>query len=60
MGTLNLPENVGAGLLGEAGYSSFTLQIHYDNATLVPGVPDSLGVRVYYTSHLRKHELGVL
>ena len=59
-GTLNLPENVGVGVLGELGYKSFRLEIHYDNPTLVPGVLDSSGVRVYYTSQLREHDLGVL
>ena len=58
-GTLNLPENVGLPLLGEGGYKSFRLEIHYDNPDLVSGVLDSSGVRIYYTSQLREQELGV-
>ena len=59
-GSFDLPENVGLPLFGEGGYNSFRLEIHYDNPSLKEGVLDSSGVRIYYSSQLREHDLGVL
>uniref|UniRef100_A0A8C6ZMR5 Putative DBH-like monooxygenase protein 2 n=1 Tax=Nothoprocta perdicaria TaxID=30464 RepID=A0A8C6ZMR5_NOTPE len=36
------------------------LEIHYSNFDLLPGLIDSSGVRIYYTSELRKYDVGVL
>jgi Copper type II ascorbate-dependent monooxygenase, N-terminal domain/Copper type II ascorbate-dependent monooxygenase, C-terminal domain/DOMON domain len=56
---LALPSNVG-GPLGSAGFQSFTLEIHYNNADLDVNVTDSSsGVRVYYTSEKREYDLGI-
>jgi Copper type II ascorbate-dependent monooxygenase, C-terminal domain/Copper type II ascorbate-dependent monooxygenase, N-terminal domain/DOMON domain len=56
---LVLPSNVG-GPLGSAGFQSFTLEIHYNNADLDVNVSDSSsGVRVYYTSVKREYDLGI-
>ena len=59
---LTLPSNVG-GLVGTSsagGIVSFQLEIHYDNSLQIPNVVDSSGVRLYYTTQLREHDLGVL
>lgn len=42
--------------LGRDSVQSLSLQIHWDNANLAPGMTDSSGVRVYYTSRLRQHD----
>ncbi|XP_020033575.1 putative DBH-like monooxygenase protein 2 [Castor canadensis] len=36
------------------------LEVHYSNFHNLPGVYDSSGIRLYYTSHLRKYDIGVL
>jgi len=56
---LNLPSNVG-GPLGTSGFRSFRLEIHYNNPELDVGSFDSSGVRFYYTSQKRQHDLGIL
>jgi hypothetical protein len=58
-GPLSLPPNVG-GPLGKNGFKSFQLEIHYSNPLYLSGVLDSSGVRLYYTSQKREHDLGVL
>jgi hypothetical protein len=58
-GPLSLPPKVG-GLLGKNGFKSFQLEIHYSNPLYLSGVVDSSGVRLYYTSQKREHDLGVL
>jgi hypothetical protein len=56
---LTLPANVG-GPLGSRGFQSFALQIHYNNADLDVNTSDSSsGVRLYYTSVKREHDLGI-
>jgi dopamine beta-monooxygenase len=52
------PSNVG-GPLGSKGFQSFALEIHYNNVGLDANVPDSSGVRAYYTSIKREFDLGV-
>lgn len=45
----------------EAGYmfpQHAVLEIHYDNPTQKSGIVDSSGVIMYYTSSLRKHNIG--
>lgn len=56
---MQLPDHLG-GPLGENGFKSFQLEIHYDNPFLDTGVFDSSGVRIYYTSKKRQYEIGVL
>ena len=53
------PTNVG-GPLGENGFKSFQLQIHYNNPWLDEGTLDSSGIRLYFTSQLRPQEFGIL
>lgn len=53
------PTNVG-GPLGENGFKSFKLEIHYNNPWLDEGVLDSSGIRLYFTSQLRPQEFGIL
>ncbi|KAI2497878.1 copper type II ascorbate-dependent monooxygenase [Fragilaria crotonensis] len=55
---LKLPDNVGA-LLGRLGFRSFRLQIHYNNPELDTDKIDNSGVRFYYSSKKRQHDLGV-
>jgi hypothetical protein len=57
-GPLQLPDNIGSPL-GEKGFKSFQLEVHYDNPWLETDVLDSSGVRLYYTSKKRQHNLGV-
>eukprot|EP00980_Cylindrotheca_fusiformis_P006235 scaffold1334_cov123-Cylindrotheca_fusiformis.AAC.5 len=58
---LVLPEDVGVPL-GEksGGFRSYMLETHYNNPNLDEGVIDSSGVRIYYTTKTRKHDMGVL
>lgn len=58
-GPLQLPDDIGSPL-GEGGFKSFQLEVHYDNPWLETGTLDSSGVRIYYTSKKRQHEMGVL
>jgi hypothetical protein len=53
------PPDVG-GPLGENGFKSFQLEIHYNNPWLDTGILDSSGVRIYFTSELRPQEYGML
>lgn len=53
------PENVGVSI-GEKGFSSFNMILHYDNPSLIEGVIDSSGVRIYYTEVDRQHEMGMM
>ena len=58
-GPFVLPSNVG-GPLGENGFKSFRLEIHYNNPSLDTGVVDSSGIRVYYTSQKREFDMGIM
>ena len=57
-GPLSLPDEVGS-TLGAEGYRSFELEIHYNNPSGDAGITDNSGARVYFTSTLRPHELGI-
>lgn len=57
-GPFELPPDVGASI-GEGSTMSYALQVHY-NPTGASGSVDSSGVRLFYTSDLRRHELGFL
>lgn len=41
------------------GFSRVLESLHYNNPSLVEGVADTGGIRVYYTSKLRQHEVGL-
>ena len=57
-GPLSLPPNVGVAL-GQNGFRDFALEIHYNNPWRDAGVMDSSGVRMYYTSNKREHDMGI-
>jgi hypothetical protein len=42
------------------GYRSFVLQVHYDNAELIPDQLDSSGVTLYYSQEPREYMAGVM
>ncbi|CAM9469275.1 unnamed protein product, partial [Hapterophycus canaliculatus] len=56
-----LPIDVGF-LMGNVsgGFSSLSLQTHYNNPNGDTGMADSSGVRVYYTEELRLMNMGVM
>eukprot|EP00904_Undaria_pinnatifida_P011279 jgi/Undpi1/7281/HiC_scaffold_22.g09754.m1 len=56
-----LPEDVGF-RFGEAtgGFSSVSVQTHYNNPEENVGVTDSSGVRIYYTEELRPMDMGTM
>uniref|UniRef100_A0A3Q1I9J3 DOMON domain-containing protein n=1 Tax=Anabas testudineus TaxID=64144 RepID=A0A3Q1I9J3_ANATE len=56
---LTLPENAGIPIGGE-GSSFYRLEIHYNNPNLEAGRKDSSGLRLYYTTQLRQHDVGIL
>lgn len=58
-GPFTLPSNVG-GPLGTGGFQSYQLEIHYDNPSLITGAFDSSGVRMFFTSKKREHDMGIL
>ncbi|XP_059172056.1 dopamine beta-hydroxylase-like [Physella acuta] len=43
---------------GAGSLKSLSLQIHWNNANQRPGLTDSSGVRVYYTTRLKENDLG--
>ena len=55
-----LPDNVGLPFGDNEGMSSLRMVIHYDNPQGIENVLDSSGVRYYYTTQPREHELGFL
>lgn len=55
-----LAENLGAPFGGRKGFQSFSLEIHYNNPDRVPGVLDSSGVRLYYTTQPREFDVGIM
>eukprot|EP00980_Cylindrotheca_fusiformis_P011682 scaffold2770_cov104-Cylindrotheca_fusiformis.AAC.3 len=58
---LVLPKNVGVPL-GEIsnGFRSYMIETHYNNPNLDEGVIDSSGIRIYYSTETREHDMGVL
>lgn len=58
---VELPADVGF-LFGNAsgGYTSVSIQTHYNNPNGDAGMVDSSGVRIYYTGEERQFEMGVM
>uniref|UniRef100_I3M6X8 Putative DBH-like monooxygenase protein 2 n=1 Tax=Ictidomys tridecemlineatus TaxID=43179 RepID=I3M6X8_ICTTR len=54
------PDNVGISLGTPLDPQWIRLEIHYSNFHNLPGVYDTSGIRLYYTSHLREYDMGVL
>ncbi|KAB1276205.1 DBH-like monooxygenase protein 2 [Camelus dromedarius] len=54
------PDDVGISIGTPLDPQWIRLEIHYSNFHNLPGVYDSSGIRMYYTSQLRKHDMGVL
>jgi len=49
------------GSSGDANtYVSLEMETHFDNPTFAANEIDNSGVRVYYTSNLRQHDVGVM
>ncbi|ORY33868.1 PHM/PNGase F [Rhizoclosmatium globosum] len=46
--------------IGATAIQYFSLQIHYNNPNGLTGVVDNSGMKLYYTSQLRKNDLGIL
>lgn len=59
-GPFELPENAGISIGGEKDGQFYRLQIHYNNPTMAAGRKDNSGMRLYYTSQLREHDVGML
>ncbi|CAL8312878.1 unnamed protein product [Lota lota] len=59
-GAFELPEEAGIPIGGNNSNILYRLEIHYNNPTSVAGRQDSSGLRLYYTSKLRKHSVGTL
>ncbi|XP_028253404.1 DBH-like monooxygenase protein 2 homolog [Parambassis ranga] len=54
------PENVGFRIGGEERDTLYRLEIHYSNPQEKTGIKDSSGLRLYYTTDLREHDVGIL
>ncbi|XP_002721886.2 putative DBH-like monooxygenase protein 2 isoform X1 [Oryctolagus cuniculus] len=54
------PDDVGISIGTPLDPQWIRLEIHYSNFHNLPGLYDSSGIRVYYTSQLRKYDMGVL
>jgi dopamine beta-monooxygenase len=54
-----LPSEVGMHVGSGGSFSSFRIEIHYDNPGLKEGGFDSSGIRLYYTNTIRPVEIGV-
>ncbi|KAL3915379.1 MAG: hypothetical protein SGILL_005685 [Bacillariaceae sp.] len=54
------PDFLGAPLFGDDGFQAFEMEIHYNNPTLVEGVVDNSGVRLYWTSEEKEQEIGIM
>lgn len=46
--------------VGGAAHDYIVLQMHYTNLERKPRVFDNSGVRMYYTPHFRKYDIGFL
>eukprot|EP00929_Paragymnodinium_shiwhaense_P120829 TRINITY_DN9289_c0_g1_i1.p1 TRINITY_DN9289_c0_g1~~TRINITY_DN9289_c0_g1_i1.p1 ORF type:complete len:1157 (+),score=296.64 TRINITY_DN9289_c0_g1_i1:211-3681(+) len=56
-----LEDDIGFPLGSQTGaFVAIGMQVHYNNPSLVKGVVDSSGIRVYYTTKRRKIRAGVL
>ncbi|KAJ3281591.1 hypothetical protein HK104_011374 [Borealophlyctis nickersoniae] len=60
IGVIDMPEEAGFAI-GQAAdaFQYFSLQIHYNNQDR-KSIVDSSGFRLWYTSQLRKHDMGVI
>nr|XP_004661136.2 putative DBH-like monooxygenase protein 2 [Jaculus jaculus] len=58
--TYQLPDDVGISIGTPLDPQWIRLEVHYSNFNNLPGVYDSSGIRLYYTSQLRKYDMGVL
>lgn len=54
------PPHVGLSIGSSTDPKYVLMEVHYDNPTFQEGLSDSSGLRLFYTSHLRKHDAGVL
>ncbi|KAI8830638.1 PHM/PNGase F domain-containing protein [Chytriomyces cf. hyalinus JEL632] len=45
---------------GDGNFLYYSLQVHYNNPTLVNDVVDQSGLRLYYTDKLRENDIGML
>ncbi|XP_010606010.1 putative DBH-like monooxygenase protein 2 [Fukomys damarensis] len=54
------PDEVGISIGTPLDPQWIRLEVHYSNFHNLPGVYDSSGIRLYYTTHLRKYDMGVL
>ncbi|MBZ3887721.1 DBH-like monooxygenase protein 2 [Sciurus carolinensis] len=54
------PDDVGISIGTPWDPQWIRLEIHYSNFHNLPGIYDTSGIRIYYTSHLRKYDMGVL
>ncbi|XP_076769591.1 DBH-like monooxygenase protein 2 isoform X3 [Arvicanthis niloticus] len=54
------PDDVGISIGTPFDPQWIRLEIHYSNFQNLPGIRDTSGMRLYYTSHLRKYDMGVL
>lgn len=56
-----LPSDVGfvIGPGEKDGFQGFRLEVHYYNPNLIEGIIDNSKLRIYYSSDLRKYEVGV-
>ncbi|KAK2856247.1 hypothetical protein Q5P01_004982 [Channa striata] len=59
-GVFELPEHAGIPFGGVDGSTFYRLEIHYNNPNLNAGRTDSSGLRLYYTTQLRQHDVGIL
>eukprot|EP00529_Nitzschia_sp_RCC80_P011609 CAMPEP_0113520084 /NCGR_PEP_ID=MMETSP0014_2-20120614/43882_1 /TAXON_ID=2857 /ORGANISM="Nitzschia sp." /LENGTH=621 /DNA_ID=CAMNT_0000417881 /DNA_START=159 /DNA_END=2024 /DNA_ORIENTATION=+ /assembly_acc=CAM_ASM_000159 len=59
-GGLALPEYLGSPLFGENNFNAFMVEVHYDNPALTPGIIDSSGVRMYWTTQPREYQVGIM
>ncbi|XP_028637873.1 DBH-like monooxygenase protein 2 [Grammomys surdaster] len=55
-----VPDDVGISIGTPFDPQWIRLEIHYSNFQNLPGIRDTSGMRLYYTSHLRKYDMGVL
>ncbi|XP_067098393.1 DBH-like monooxygenase protein 2 homolog [Osmerus mordax] len=59
-GPFELPENAGMSIGGAKDSHFYRIEIHYNNPTKAAGRRDNSGMRLYYTSQLREHDVGLL
>ncbi|XP_046877904.1 DBH-like monooxygenase protein 2 homolog [Hypomesus transpacificus] len=59
-GPFEFPENAGMSIGGQKDSHFYRIEIHYNNPTKAAGRRDNSGMRLYYTSQLREHDVGLL